>query len=586
MSNDDTTPDVRSTGVTTDERVPGAEHSEPGDRMTGGRYVISERIGKGGQGEVMSAHDTQFGRDIAIKRMRAAEPSARQIERFLREARIQARLDHPSIVPVYELGRDIDGRPFFAMKRLSGTTLASLVRDDVAPIQRLLRAFVDVCLAVELAHTRGVIHRDLKPENIMLGDFGETYVLDWGVAKVTDIDDAFEPSGDPELDTATGAIVGTRGFMAPEQAKGKPIDARADVFALGCVLFEILTRQPRYAQADALSAFDDDDPRPSLRAPEREIPPELDALCVGALAWDREQRIASARQLGDGVQRYLDGDRDLSARRTLAAEHLISATAAFDTGDRTLALREAARAIALDPRQQAAAELVTRLMVEPPASVPPEVEAALDEDSVETVRRTVKSIALTNLFYLVFIPFMIGRVHPAYTVILFVFVMVKIAVIWGMTRYGSGLRYARLALNLPVIALVVRLTSPVMFAPTIAAITAVGLMSGAFKTARDGIVVGAGLSLSVMLPCIAEYLGWLSPTMEISDGRLAVVAPLLTDETALYIIPLLSTLVFIFLAIVTSNSLRLAERTSRRQVRLQAWQLAQLVPRARGATSL
>ncbi|HET9991223.1 MAG TPA: serine/threonine-protein kinase [Kofleriaceae bacterium] len=146
-------------------------------------YQIGELIGRGGMGEVVVAQDQRIGREVAVKRIRAQTPSHDAVERFLREARIQARLDHPAIVPVYELGTDAAGLPYFTMKRLTGVTLGKRLADK-APIQPLLRAFVDVCLAIQLAHTRGVVHRDLKPSNIMLGDYGEVYVLDWGVARV------------------------------------------------------------------------------------------------------------------------------------------------------------------------------------------------------------------------------------------------------------------------------------------------------------------------------------------------------------------------------------------------------------------
>jgi len=144
------------------------------DTLIAGRYRIGRRIGKGGMGEVMAARDEQVGRDVAIKRMRAANPSERSLARFLREASVQGRLEHPAIVPVHEIGRDEDRLPFFVMKKVQGTALAALVSyRDESTRQRMLRAFVDVCLAVEFAHVRGIVHRDLKPDNIMLGDFGE-----------------------------------------------------------------------------------------------------------------------------------------------------------------------------------------------------------------------------------------------------------------------------------------------------------------------------------------------------------------------------------------------------------------------------
>ncbi|HEX5057902.1 MAG TPA: serine/threonine-protein kinase, partial [Kofleriaceae bacterium] len=204
----------------------GADRPEPSpDTMMGGRYRLGRRIGKGGMGEVMAARDTQIARDVAIKRMRAATPSEKAISRFLREAMVQGRLEHPAIVPVHEIGRDADGLPYFVMKKLSGTSLAKILDDD-APItlQRVLRAFADVCLAIEFAHVRGIVHRDLKPDNIMLGDYGEVYILDWGVAKVVgeeDSDFADVGSGSGEfVATRVGTAVGTPGYMAPEAVRG------------------------------------------------------------------------------------------------------------------------------------------------------------------------------------------------------------------------------------------------------------------------------------------------------------------------------------------------------------------------------
>ncbi|HMG52084.1 MAG TPA: serine/threonine-protein kinase, partial [Kofleriaceae bacterium] len=167
------------------------------------RYRFGEVLGEGGMGEVLLAHDDHIGREVAVKRIRASEPTAEELSRFLREARVQGRLEHPAVVPVHDLAVDRDGRPFFVMKRLSGTTLLELLGrlragrhdDDAAVRRRMLRAFADVCLAIEFAHSRGIVHRDLKPANIMLGDFGEVYVLDWGVARA--LIEAADPAGGP-----------------------------------------------------------------------------------------------------------------------------------------------------------------------------------------------------------------------------------------------------------------------------------------------------------------------------------------------------------------------------------------------------
>src|SRR5580704_16021931 len=141
-------------------------------------YQVAQALGEGGIGEVVLARDPKLGRDVAITRMRAAVASPSYAERFVREAKIQARLDHPAIVPVYEIGSDADGAPYFTMKRLAGTTLLERLAGGAgAGSRELLRAFVEVCHAIDFAHNRAVVHRDLKPANIMLGEYGEVYVL-------------------------------------------------------------------------------------------------------------------------------------------------------------------------------------------------------------------------------------------------------------------------------------------------------------------------------------------------------------------------------------------------------------------------
>ena len=242
-------------------------------------------------GEVLCAHDYQLGREVAIKRLRSTAPSARAVTRFVREARIQGRLEHPAIPPVHELGWMANGQPFFAMKRLAGRTLQEILAtpDSQTTRSRLLTAFADVCFAVEFAHSHGVIHRDLKPDNIMLGELGEVYVLDWGIAKIVGETDDFDDVAYDGLATGVGVALGTRGFMAPEQDKAEAdIDERADVYSLGRVLEKIL------------AGYD-------------EPPPELVAAVAHSTVADRAQRLATARELGEIIQRYL-GRGDPSAR--------------------------------------------------------------------------------------------------------------------------------------------------------------------------------------------------------------------------------------------------------------------------------
>src|SRR5262249_17142288 len=228
---------------------------------------------------------------------------------------------------------------------------------------------------------RGVIHRDLKPDNIVLGEFGEVYVLDWGVAKVAGESDEFEDLHQDGPATIAGAVIGTPAYMSPEQWKNSSaVDQRTDVFALGLVLMHVLARHP--------------DP-----------PPELSAIAELATRPDRDARIASARELGDLVQRYLDGDRDLKLRRKLAREHLERARSAIedarDDSDRVVALRAASSAMALDPPLPGATELVGRLMLDPPKAMPREVAREIATDDDRRIRAQARTVGWMNVLALV-----------------------------------------------------------------------------------------------------------------------------------------------------------------------------------------
>ncbi|HET6582835.1 MAG TPA: serine/threonine-protein kinase, partial [Nannocystaceae bacterium] len=299
------------------------------------RYVFANLLGKGGMGEVRLCADDRLGRDVAVKTMYSTSSRAR----FLREAKLQGRLEHPSVVPVYDVG-EVVGTPYFTMRRIVGITLS----DVIARLQdgdeefaakhsrrRLLTDFLQACQAVAYAHDHGVVHRDLKPANIMLGEYGEVYVLDWGIAKVRD---GWNETGEPRSvvptdgsHTSDGSVLGTLGYMPPEQLEGTSdrLDFRADIYALGAILFELLTLQQLHSATGAGGKIESTlrgaDARASERAPEREVPPELEAICVRATKTVPAERHADVRALIADVERFLDGDRDLERRRQLAREH-------------------------------------------------------------------------------------------------------------------------------------------------------------------------------------------------------------------------------------------------------------------------
>ncbi|HJR60593.1 MAG TPA: serine/threonine-protein kinase [Vicinamibacterales bacterium] len=185
------------------------------------RYTILDELGRGGMGAVYLALDARLGREVAIK-VSAGVPGAEVERRLNEEARILAALEHPGIVPIHDAGRLADGRLFYVMKRVRGATLSEHLR-GVPSLSERLGIFERICEAVHFAHAQGIVHRDLKPDNVMIGEFGEVLVMDWGAAQACGPADG-------------RTVLGTHGFMAPEQARADAIDARADVYSLGAVL--------------------------------------------------------------------------------------------------------------------------------------------------------------------------------------------------------------------------------------------------------------------------------------------------------------------------------------------------------------
>ncbi len=570
-------------------------------------YRIGALIGRGGMGEVVTAHDEAIGRDVAIKRMLRATPSAEAASRFLREARIQARLEHPAIVPVHELGHDASGQPFFTMKKLVGVTLAELLA--TAPRQRLLRAFAEVCRAVAFAHSRGVIHRDLKPANIMLGDFGEVYVLDWGLARVLgDIDagavahdigslagtrGASGESGAADSSmTKAGALLGTPGYMSPEQIReASAVGTPADAFALGAILFEILAGEPLHPAGVAAlqsTVLELANPSASQRAPAHNTPPELDALCAIAVAADPAVR-PSASELAAQVERYLDGDRDVARRVELAAAWLAKARAALaadPTGRRAEAMRHAGHALALDPESGAAAELVTRLMLEPAQTLPGELRAELEVTDGRVQRRQarVAMASFAGVAVVLALAAWNGLRSPAWLAVIAALAGVMTVVAYTLSRRRASRAEMLLVAigNATLAALVSRVFGSLIVAPATTCIMAVSLTSYPQLIDRGKLVVGILLA-SWCLPVVLERAGVLGRTWDIEGERLVSTSAMFelggTSTAALVIATNLVSIVVIGLF---ANALARARRDAQRQVEIQAWHLRQLLPAVTG----
>ncbi|HEY5937215.1 MAG TPA: protein kinase [Kofleriaceae bacterium] len=273
------------------------------------RFETRGELGRGGMGAVIDAYDTALKRPVAIKQVLETSPDT--LARFEREAQITALLEHPGIVPIHDAGREADGTPYYVMRRIDGEPLEKLVdrrpfADRIARVPNVLAA----CDAAAFAHSRGVIHRDIKPANILIGPFGETLLIDWGLARrIDDDDDASESRSGGSGLTRIGSVAGTPGFMSPEQARAEPLDARADVFALGATLFYVLSGRLAFSASGATEMIDHigtGKPPDWRRLPE-ETPPELRAIIEKAMAFDGAARYADAGELATDLRHYVTG---------------------------------------------------------------------------------------------------------------------------------------------------------------------------------------------------------------------------------------------------------------------------------------
>jgi serine/threonine protein kinase len=278
--------------------------------LAGTRYRLLERVARGGMGVVYAAEDEKLERRVALKVLDVPGTDGDLANRLMREARVLARLEHPGIVPVHDVGTLADGRVFYTMKFVEGQRLDKFI-EGVESVQDRLRLFLRICEAVAFAHARGVLHRDLKPANVMVGPFGEVLVMDWGLAKIIGSKAQItDTTADPDATilekpkqtggesastkssvvTGHGTVMGTPGYMSPEQARGEieVLDARSDIFSLGALLRFILMQRTPAGFAPRLNR-------------------SLDAICAKATAERPALRYSAVQELGQDVSRYLDG---------------------------------------------------------------------------------------------------------------------------------------------------------------------------------------------------------------------------------------------------------------------------------------
>jgi len=320
------------------------------------RYADKGELARGGMGSIRKVFDENLQRSVAMKVMFPEHrDEAKIVQRFAEEAQIMGQLEHPNIVPVHDFGED-DGTKYFTMLYVRGKTLTDLLTEPIVGDQReayfrFLNIFLRVLDAVAFAHSRGVAHRDLKPDNIMVGNFGEVYLMDWGIAKLLHRVGGVPPSGagpgktiamsaiGQNLDELTpvrvrraqgdetGQIIGTFFYMAPEQALAnlEQIDERTDIFLLGGVLYEILTKQPPYMGSTVVDVVRQACRvvRPELLSPEANIPPSLSDICMRCLQAEPADRYQTVLELKKDIETFLKGGAGLPVRTFKAGEHLM-----------------------------------------------------------------------------------------------------------------------------------------------------------------------------------------------------------------------------------------------------------------------
>jgi eukaryotic-like serine/threonine-protein kinase len=600
-------------------RPPSAPRIDPGADAAD-RYTAGELLGEGGMGEVRLCLDRRIGRTVAMKLIRPEKGRRPKLRaRFLFEAKVQGQLEHPAIVPVYDLGVRADGTEYFTMKRVRGRTLHDILKNLrhgdrgtalAYPRRRLLTAFQTACQAIEFAHQHGVVHRDLKPPNIMLGTLGELHILDWGLAKLIHTDRAV--SSYPETlsalaeargngETEVGEVLGTPGYMSPEQAAGaSDVDAKTDVFALGAILFEILTlnylipgsSSQEISRATLKKAYS---ARISQRYPDLDVPPELEEACVRATVYDRAQRTPSAMALHEAVERYLEGDRDATGRRSLAARHTRAAIAALaETAEATTpdvarkararAVREVSRALAIDPGHPTALRTMVKLMTQAPAEPAPEAEAEVRR--IEAVARPKVArrgtfaylAAALNLLFAGWLGIRDGWLLGGATALLATAALVAFVASKRPRVAASPLTPALLILlSSCAIALSSALFGPFVYVPSLCAANVVVFVAGVDRRLRL-FAIACG-TLAIAAPVLGQELGLLPPSWVFHDGAISIL-PRAVDlpPVRTTIVLALEALGAVLFPALLVGAERDARAKAERKLAVQAHQFAEFLP--------
>ena len=274
----------------------------PGTRL--GVYEVITQIGAGGMGEVYRARDSRLGRDVAIKVLPGAVSDAPdRLRRFEQEARATSALNHPNVLVVHDIGQH-DGAPYVVSELLDGATLRQQLTGARLPASRVAAYGVEIARGLAAAHDRGIVHRDIKPENLFVTRDGRLKILDFGVAKVLQAETGLSADTRTVEGTEAGVVIGTVGYMSPEQVRGEQVDARSDIFALGVVLYEMLAGQRPFARGskvETLNAILTETPA-DLAGLQSLVPPALDRIVRHCLEKDPAQRFQSARDVAFAIE--------------------------------------------------------------------------------------------------------------------------------------------------------------------------------------------------------------------------------------------------------------------------------------------
>jgi serine/threonine protein kinase len=595
------------------------------------RYSEVALLGEGGMGKVHLCRDERIGREVAMKVILpelTAKASARR--RFLREASVQGQLEHPTIVPVHDIGSTPDGASFFTMKCVRGSTLEGVLEEIASRLpgtverfttRRLLAAFVNVCLGVDFAHSRGVVHRDLKPSNLMLGSFGEVYVLDWGIAKLADEAEVSSEIGarapsdaevgphavteaagpivvrhDATPETAAGSLLGTLAYMAPEQMIGNPASVRSDVFALGAILFEILAGKPLREGGTTLAALlmGKGDARCSVRAPERNVAPELEAICVQATAVNPKDRFPSARALSEALEKYLEGDRDVIRRREQAAAHvgrarasLAGVSTAEDEQASRGAMRELGSAIALDPDNVEARAMLVEALTAPPREVPQEVREAIAQRTEEVIVSGVRKWPVILLSWLAFAPLIWWSGIEGHRMMAVGAGLMVLAALAGFIRArrgsGSWLEYASfVAAALAMVALG-RAFGTLVVVPTLLATFAMGVQLHPHGRTR---LVALGVSVFALVGAVVlELAGVVPHDQGIRPSALLLSGDAAPGDLRITLVVLLMNVTAMVASAFTVAEFRARLTDAEERLLVHAWQVRSMMPTDLGARS-